>query len=169
MSSQGSPSKRPIGWGSPRDKHSGPPPCSALFEPDQQRVLLPASLVQQYYYFPLVLVQLPMYNEEAHCEVVIERACNMVWPRHRVIIQVGEVHHALLQRSVFETLWDMLSQGLSLLHHSVNHMRCLWPCECSARLRHEGVTGKMPRVSPLHCYSVIHDRVDCISRVAGVG
>ncbi|WIA17795.1 hypothetical protein OEZ85_009307 [Tetradesmus obliquus] len=28
-----------------------------------------------------------MYNEEAHCEVVIERACNMIWPRDRIIIQ----------------------------------------------------------------------------------
>jgi hypothetical protein len=59
-----------------------------MFEPEGQRVLLPASLVKQYGYFPLVLVQLPMYNEEAHCEVVIERACNMVWPQHRVLIQV---------------------------------------------------------------------------------
>jgi hypothetical protein len=59
-----------------------------MFEAEKQQVLLPASLVRQYGYYPLVLVQLPMYNEEAHCEVVIERACNMVWPRHRVIIQV---------------------------------------------------------------------------------
>jgi hypothetical protein len=35
-----------------------------------------------------VLLQLPMYNEEAHCEVVIERACNIIWPRDRIIIQV---------------------------------------------------------------------------------
>jgi hypothetical protein len=35
-----------------------------------------------------VLLQLPMYNEEAHCEVVIERACNIIWPRERIIIQV---------------------------------------------------------------------------------
>ena len=81
----GSPKKRQAAWNEPG---GCPPPSSAVFEPDRQRVLLPASLVQQYGYFPLVLVQLPMYNEEAHCEVVIERACNMLWPRHRVIIQV---------------------------------------------------------------------------------
>ena len=50
--------------------------------------LLPKSLVDQYPLYPLVLVQLPMYNEEAHCEVVIERACRMEWPTDRVIIQV---------------------------------------------------------------------------------
>lgn len=54
--------------------------------------LLPQSLVVRYEkleVYPLVLVQLPMYNEEAHCEVVIERACRMEWPKDRVIIQVG--------------------------------------------------------------------------------
>lgn len=87
-SSQGSPRKqRPAGWDSPL-AGTRPPPCSVMFEPEKQQLLLPASLVRQYGYYPLVLVQLPMYNEEAHCEVVIERACNMVWPRHRVIIQV---------------------------------------------------------------------------------
>eukprot|EP00775_Hariotina_reticulata_P008524 gene8524-8706_t len=64
-----------------------PPQCSAVLGADDG-YLLPASLVDQYGYFPLVLVQLPMYNEEAHCEVVIERACNIIWPRHRVVIQV---------------------------------------------------------------------------------
>lgn len=90
-SSHGSSQKQqqPAGWSLASEiMGSRPPPCSALFEPQRQRVLLPASLVRQYGYYPLVLVQLPMYNEEAHCEVVIERACNMVWPHHRVIIQV---------------------------------------------------------------------------------
>ena len=54
-----------------------PPPSSAVMT--GQGCLLPASLVSQYNYFPMVLVQLPMYNEEAHCEVVIERACNIIW------------------------------------------------------------------------------------------
>lgn len=55
-----------------------PPPSSAVVRPGKA-YLLPASLVSQYDYFPMVLVQLPMYNEEAHCEVVIERACNIIW------------------------------------------------------------------------------------------
>lgn len=55
-----------------------PPPSSAVIGADRS-CQLPASLVSLYGYFPLVLVQLPMYNEEAHCEVVIERACNILW------------------------------------------------------------------------------------------
>lgn len=62
-------------------------PCGSSL--DNGTALLPESLVKQYDQYPLVLVQLPMYNEEAHCEVVIERACHMAWPRDRVIIQVG--------------------------------------------------------------------------------
>lgn len=105
-SSHGSPKKhRPAGWESPVSRTASggsagslssstpsgrsPPPSSVVWESEGQRALLPASLVRQYWYYPLVLVQLPMYNEEAHCEVVIERACNMLWPRHRVIIQVS--------------------------------------------------------------------------------
>jgi hypothetical protein len=57
--------------------------------------LLPKSLVDQYPLYPLVLVQLPMYNEEAHCEVVIERACRMEWPRDRVIIQARTSVHLI--------------------------------------------------------------------------
>jgi hypothetical protein len=67
---------------------TGPPPPSSANLVPGQGVLLPESLVQKYSYFPLVLVQLPMYNEEAHCEVVIERACAMVWPRDRIVVQV---------------------------------------------------------------------------------
>lgn len=102
-SSNPNPGKRPAGWesslqmsSSNSSSSSSPPPCSVMVEAEGQRVLLPASLVRQYGYFPLVLVQLPMYNEEAHCEVVIERACNMVWPRHRVLIQV-RVHQSCLR------------------------------------------------------------------------
>jgi hypothetical protein len=51
--------------------------------------LLPETLVKQYITYPMILVQLPVYNEEVHCELVIERACRMEWPRDRVIIQVG--------------------------------------------------------------------------------
>jgi hypothetical protein len=51
--------------------------------------LLPQSLVERYDGgHPLVLIQLPMYNEEAHCEMVIERACRMEWPRDKLLIQV---------------------------------------------------------------------------------
>jgi hypothetical protein len=31
--------------------------------------------------YPLVVCQLPMYNEDAYCEVVIQHCCNIDWPR----------------------------------------------------------------------------------------
>ncbi|KAL6759438.1 nucleotide-diphospho-sugar transferase [Haematococcus lacustris] len=38
--------------------------------------------------YPLVLIQLPMYNEEAHCGLIVERSCEIAWPRSRVLVQV---------------------------------------------------------------------------------
>jgi hypothetical protein len=38
--------------------------------------------------FPKVLVQLPMYNEDAHCDLIIHRCCKIKWPSHRILIQV---------------------------------------------------------------------------------
>lgn len=75
-----------------------PPASSAVLAPDKS-LKLPASLVSLYDYFPVVLVQLPMYNEEAHCEVVIERACQLIWPRDRIIIQVGSYNQHGMQKS----------------------------------------------------------------------
>lgn len=72
---------------------SGGGAATALHQAVDTGTLLPQSLVSRYEKlpggYPLVLVQLPMFNEEAHCEVVIERACRMEWPRDKVVIQVG--------------------------------------------------------------------------------
>jgi hypothetical protein len=38
--------------------------------------------------FPKVMIQLPMYNEEAVCDVIIDNCCKIKWPRDRLIIQV---------------------------------------------------------------------------------
>lgn len=35
-----------------------------------------------------VLIQLPMYNEDAHCDLIIQRCCKVIWPSHRILIQV---------------------------------------------------------------------------------
>jgi hypothetical protein len=39
--------------------------------------------------YPKVLIQLPMYNEDAHCDLIIQRCCKIKWPSHRILIQVG--------------------------------------------------------------------------------
>jgi beta-mannan synthase len=38
--------------------------------------------------FPKVLIQLPMYNEDAHCDLIIHRCCKIQWPAHRLLVQV---------------------------------------------------------------------------------
>jgi hypothetical protein len=45
------------------------------------------------------LVQLPMYNEDVHCERVIRCACRIAWPRDKLLIQVGW-RVLLLQRAM---------------------------------------------------------------------
>jgi beta-mannan synthase len=37
---------------------------------------------------PKVLIQLPMYNEEAHCDLIIQHCCNIEWMQSCVHIQV---------------------------------------------------------------------------------
>ena len=37
---------------------------------------------------PKVLVQLPMYNEEEHCDIIIKKCCEIEWPKERLHIQV---------------------------------------------------------------------------------
>lgn len=38
--------------------------------------------------YPKVLVQLPMFNEEACCESIIRNCCLLTWPRDSILIQV---------------------------------------------------------------------------------
>lgn len=39
--------------------------------------------------YPKVIIQLPMYNEEAHADLIIYECCKVVWPSNRVLIQVS--------------------------------------------------------------------------------
>ncbi len=38
--------------------------------------------------FPRVVVQLPMFNETEVCRMVIDAACEMTWPRGRLLVQI---------------------------------------------------------------------------------
>ncbi len=49
--------------------------------------------------FPKVAVQLPMFNERAVCQAIIDSACEMVWPRSRFTVQVraqSSLHNVLV-------------------------------------------------------------------------
>jgi hypothetical protein len=63
-----------------------------------------------------VLIQLPMYNEDAHCDLIIQRCCKIKWPSHRILIQVGLVTAAGLvtsQRSTCRNSASSIMQAAS--------------------------------------------------------
>ena len=39
--------------------------------------------------YPRVAVQLPMFNERAVCQAIIDSACELYWPRSRFKVQVS--------------------------------------------------------------------------------
>jgi cellulose synthase/poly-beta-1,6-N-acetylglucosamine synthase-like glycosyltransferase len=38
--------------------------------------------------YPKVIIQLPMYNEEACCDVIVQHCCRIQWPHDKLLIQV---------------------------------------------------------------------------------
>ena len=38
--------------------------------------------------FPKVAVQLPMFNERAVCQAIIDHSCSLTWPKEKLTIQV---------------------------------------------------------------------------------
>jgi beta-mannan synthase len=46
------------------------------------------SLVDMYDHYPTVVVQVPMYNEESYCQIVIEKICKIQWPTNRLLLQI---------------------------------------------------------------------------------
>jgi len=70
------------------------------------------SLVSQYTSYPLVLIQVPMYNEDAHCEAVVERVCQMAWPRNRVLFQIcDDSTDAAIRQRVDDAVQKAQAQG----------------------------------------------------------
>jgi hypothetical protein len=55
--------------------------------------------------YPKVAVQLPMFNERAVCQAIIDSACEMSWPRHRFKVQV-----MLFSSQTSCTLWKLALQ-----------------------------------------------------------
>lgn len=69
---------------------------------------LPDDIQAQADQFPMVAIQLPMFNERAVCQAIIDCACEVRWPRSRLIVQV--------RRSLSEC-------------RTVSHRPCQWlPC-----------------------------------------
>lgn len=47
-----------------------------------------AYLLPMYDTFPMVVVQVPMYNERAYAERIITKCCGISWPKGRMVVQV---------------------------------------------------------------------------------
>ena len=44
-------------------------------------------------HYPKIAVQLPMFNERAVCQAIIDAACELQWPAQRLKIQVRLPHY----------------------------------------------------------------------------
>lgn len=42
--------------------------------------------------YPKVAIQLPMFNERAVCQAIIDAACELSWPSESLMVQVWTVH-----------------------------------------------------------------------------
>ncbi|KAI8476756.1 MAG: nucleotide-diphospho-sugar transferase [Monoraphidium minutum] len=62
--------------------------------------------------FPKVMIQLPMYNEDAHCDLIIQRCCKVMWPSHRILIQVcDDSTREAVRKKVDAAVISALEQG----------------------------------------------------------
>jgi hypothetical protein len=62
--------------------------------------------------FPKVLIQLPMFNEDAHCDLIIQRCCKVQWPNHRILIQVcDDSTRESVRKKVDAAVISALEQG----------------------------------------------------------
>lgn len=73
-------------------------PFASLAEPERKSFFFPHPALS-FSLFPMLLlfttlqstqvaVQLPMFNERAVCQAIIDSACEMAWPRERFCVQV---------------------------------------------------------------------------------
>lgn len=46
-------------------------------------------VVLDWQHYPMVAIQLPMFNERAVCQAIIDSACEQHWPSSRLKVQVG--------------------------------------------------------------------------------
>ena len=66
--------------------------------------------------FPRVAIQLPMFNERAVCQAIIDSACEMHWPHDRSLIQV------VILQTQLQALLRQACQGPS---HNVSQQLCM--------------------------------------------
>lgn len=100
--------------------------------------------------YPRVAVQLPMFNERAVCQAIIDSACEMHWPHRHFMVQVPSakpqfvtlnVHHSLPTGLVFRMLQAHSIWPVLVMTHSTGsgdnasspHCRSQHPLACKAK------------------------------------
>ncbi|GAX75300.1 hypothetical protein CEUSTIGMA_g2745.t1 [Chlamydomonas eustigma] len=62
--------------------------------------------------WPKVLIQLPMYNEAAHCDLIVQRCCRIRWPLEKLLIQVLDDSTKLeIRRKVDSGVLALIEEG----------------------------------------------------------
>lgn len=61
---------------------------------------------------PKVLIQLPMYNEESHCDLIIRRCCEIDYPHNKMLIQVlDDSSKEAIKDKVDDFAQEMIKKG----------------------------------------------------------
>ena len=68
--------------------------------------------------FPKIAVQLPMFNERAVCQAIIDSACEMHWPWHKLRVQVLDCRLCSQVKSWEWPQSDLWQHAMMLLHCS---------------------------------------------------
>lgn len=67
--------------------------------------------------FPMVVVQLPMFNEKEVCGNVIDAACSLEWPRSRCLIQILDDSTCAETRArVDDKVFEWRERGVNITH-----------------------------------------------------
>jgi hypothetical protein len=78
-------------WATHKDDHRGKVVHETVLHDTELRDALRVDGYGDSSRWPKVLIQLPMYNEENCCDLIIERICRVLYPRDRLLIQVSAV------------------------------------------------------------------------------
>ena len=69
--------------------------------------------------FPNVVVQLPMFNEKEVCQAVIDAACQLDWPKSRMMVQVlDDSTCAETRRRIEDKVFEHRERGVNVQHRT---------------------------------------------------
>lgn len=67
--------------------------------------------------FPKIVVQLPMFNEKEVCQNIIDRACELEWPRSRIMVQVlDDSTCEETRRRIEDSVFEWKEKGVNIVY-----------------------------------------------------